>query len=426
MEEALQIVNRSPIAYVADLGAFTDKSIAAHCVHIDARDMALLREHNVGAVPCPTSNLKLASGIAPFVKMLETGVLVGLGTDGPASNDDQDMWSEIHLAALLPKGVSGDPTAVPARLAFAMATRLGAQAIHLDHLIGSLEPGKRADIVVVDLQTLHVAPATRYTYSADSLYTHLVYSAHASDVRHVLVDGRFLLRDRQLLTIDERRVREQAEAIATRINAFLSEREVNLLDKILAIGGVKQNEIFEVQVKARLEDDSGVEALLRRPEISITKASERKQYDTYFLFDDPTRGRIRYREDHRLDEGARLEPKYTLTLTEPAHRGEFPHAIVLSRARYTARADHSLRFYREYFSPDHIVETEKHRRRWRIIYKGEDFAINLDRLAGGPEAGLYLEIKSRTWSHRDAVNKAQLIAELLDMAGGQRPASGER
>jgi 5-methylthioadenosine/S-adenosylhomocysteine deaminase len=403
----------TPIAYAARVGAFDVKCIAAHGVHATEDDTIIMRERGVGVVPCPSSNLKLASGIAPIRQFIEAGVKTGLGTDGPASNDDQDMFTEIHLAALLPKGVSGDPTAVPAQQALALATSGGAQAIHLDHLIGSLESGKRADIAIVELGRLHTAP--RYTYAADAIYTHLVYSARAGDVRDVLVDGRWLMRERQLLTIDEQDVLRRAQVIADQVNAFLAEREVNLLDKILAIGGVHQDELFEVQAKAQIDEATlqRIEALLNRADITISKASERKQYDTYFTWNDRAKGRIRLREDHRVDPGARVDPKYTITLTAPAERAEYPSAVRLGYARYTSLADRTLRFYREYFQPDHVIEIEKQRRRWRIVYKGEDFALNVDTLAGQRDPGPYLEIKSRTWSRKDADTKAALISELL-------------
>ena len=406
----------TPIRYAKRVGAFDVPCIAAHCTHATEDDIRLLREAKVGAVPCPTSNLKLASGIAPYRRLIDSGVRTGLGTDGPASNDDQDMFTEIQLAALLPKGVSGDPTAVPAREALALATCWGAKAVHLDHLVGVLEPGKRADIAVVALGRLHTAP--RYTYSPEAIYSYLVYSAHAADVRDVLVDGRLLVRNHALLTLDEGEIVRRSQAIAERINTFLAHRERDLLAKIIALGGVQQAEIFEIQVKARLGPGGEplVERILSSPEVAITKTSVRTQYDTYFLF--RNRERVRIREDHRTDPGARPEPKYTVTLMAEAVRGEYPHAIVLSRARYTALADHTGRFYREYFQPDQVVELEKRRKRWRIIYKDHDFALNLDTLVGGgADPGPYLEIKTRTWSSRDAAERAGLIGELLALAG---------
>jgi 5-methylthioadenosine/S-adenosylhomocysteine deaminase len=415
VEESFKEKEVTPIRYAKRVGAFDVPCIAAHCTHATEDDIRLLREARAGAVPCPTSNLKLASGIAPYKRLIDAGVRTGLGTDGPASNDDQDMFTEIQLAALLPKGVSGDPTAVPAREALALATCWGARAVHLEHLVGSLEPNKRADIAVVELGKLHSAP--RYHYSADAVYFHLVYGARSADVRDVLVDGRMLLRDRALLTLDEDAIIAQAQEISARIDEFLASRESNLMAKIFALGGVQQDEIFEIQAKVRLGPggEGRVNQILDDPAVSVSKISARTQYDTYFLF--RNRERLRIREDHRTDPGARPEPKYTLTLMAEARRGDFPHDIVLSRARYTASADHTVRFYREYFQPDPVVELEKRRRRWRIIYRDHDFAINLDTLLGGGDAGPFLEIKSRTWSSRDAADRAALIGELLALIG---------
>lgn len=416
VEESIREREVTPIRYAKRVGAFDVPCIAAHCVHATEDDIRLLREACAGVVPCPTSNLKLASGIAPYRRLISAGVATGLGTDGPASNDDQDMFTEIQLAALLPKGVSGDPTVVPAREALALATCWGAKAIHLDQLIGSLEVGKRADLAVVSLGRLHSAP--RYTYSPDAIYSHLVYSARAADVRDVCVDGRMLMREQQLLSLDEADILQRAQTIAEGINTFLAQRESDVLAKIIALGGVQPNEIFEIQVKAHLgpSNETKLKALLEHPEVSVSKHSVRTQYDTYFLFS--SQDRLRIREDHRTDPGARPEPKYTITLVAEAVRGEYPLAIVLSRSRYTAPADHSVRFYREYFQPTRQIEIEKRRKRWRILYKEHDFAINLDTLASGASnGGPYLEIKSRTWSSRDAATRANLIGELLTIAG---------
>jgi len=413
--ESRQQRGMTPIAYAQSIGAFEVHCIGAHCIHATEDDILLMARHGAGAVPCPSSNLKLASGVGPYKRFIEAGVKTGLGTDGPASNDDQDMWTEIHLAALLPKGLSGDPTVVPAREAFALATCWGARAIGLEQIIGSLEPGKRADVTVVELGRLHSTP--RYRYTSDAIYSYLVYTAHNSDVRHTLVDGRFLLRDHQLLTVDEQDILARAQAISERIDQFLLQREDNLLSKIVALTGVTSNEIFEVQVKAHIQDVHKIEALLHDPAITITKVSERNQYDTYFSFEDPARGRIRIREDHRTDPGSRLQPKYTITLTEPALQGQHPHAILVSRARYDAIADRTVRFYREYFQPDKITAVEKRRRRWRILYKGKDFAVNIDELVNHEQPGPYLEIKSRTWSQSDAAEKAELIGALLKHFG---------
>src|SRR5207244_5411607 len=142
-------------------GLFGAKVLAAHCVHVDEGEIRALKGFGAGIAHNPTSNLKLGAGVAPVAKMLELGLDVGIGTDGAASNNDLDMFEETRLAALLAKGIGGDPTALPARDALAMATRLGARALHMDRITGSLEQGKRADLIVVDLNPLHNGPAFR-------------------------------------------------------------------------------------------------------------------------------------------------------------------------------------------------------------------------------------------------------------------------
>ena len=146
------------VPWVKKQRLFDARVLAAHCVHVDEGEMRALKDAGAGVAHNPTSNLKLGSGIAPVAKMLELGVTVGIGTDGPASNNDLDMFEEMRLAALLAKGIGGDPTALPAREALAMATRIGARAMHLGDITGSLEPGKRADLIVVDLDQTHNVP----------------------------------------------------------------------------------------------------------------------------------------------------------------------------------------------------------------------------------------------------------------------------
>ncbi|MGC9334207.1 MAG: amidohydrolase family protein, partial [Anaerolineae bacterium] len=373
-------------------------------------------EQSVGVAHNPTSNLKLASGVARVMELLDAGVPVGVGTDGQASNNDQDMFEEMRLAALLAKGFSQDPTALPARQALAMATILGARALGLDHLVGSLEAGKRADVAILTLDTIHNVP--HFDLSPDNVYSQLVYAAKSHDVRHVMIDGRWVMRDRELLTVDEAQVRSEAQRIASQVGAFLARREQSLVDKLVALGTLQWGETYEVQVKASVaEEEAIVTALLNCPEVMVIKPSERKQYDTYFFFDDPEEGIIRYREDYLLDRGLELKPIYNLTLRGPAHEREYADSVLLSRSRFTADADRSLRFYREYFQPREERKVDKLRRRWRIKYQGVDFAVNLDRLIQPPADKVFLELKSRTWSKQDAVQKAEMISELLDVLG---------
>ena len=189
------------VPWVKKQRLFDARVLAAHCVHVDEGEIRALSDARAGVAHNPTSNLKLGSGVAPVAKMLDLGVAVGIGTDGPASNNDLDMLEETRLAALVAKGTSGDPTALPARLALAMATRIGARAIHMGDLTGSLEPGKRADLIVFDLDRIHNAP--RFERDPNAVYSQLVYAAKSTDIVDVMCDGRWLMRDRRLLTLDE-------------------------------------------------------------------------------------------------------------------------------------------------------------------------------------------------------------------------------
>src|SRR5215218_3529072 len=186
----------SPVEYLARIGFLSPRDVFAHTVHLTEGEIALLKQNGVGSVHNPQSNMKLASGVAPVPQMLKAGVLLGLGTDGAASNNDLDMWEEMDTAAKLHKLSSGDPKVVTAEEAFALATIGGARALHMDSDIGSLEEGKRADLVVVGLDSLHQTP--RY-----NVYSHLVYATKASDVRTVVIEGRVVMRERRLLTLNE-------------------------------------------------------------------------------------------------------------------------------------------------------------------------------------------------------------------------------
>jgi 5-methylthioadenosine/S-adenosylhomocysteine deaminase len=204
---------RSPVRHLANLGLLDARLVAAHCVWVDAEEIDLLAASRTGVVHNPRSNLKLASGIAPVPDMLRAGVVVGLGTDGAASNNELDLLAEIQLAALLHKGVRLDPLAVPAIAALEMATIGGARALGLDHLIGSLEPGKRADVVIVELDEDNLVPL----YDPVS---HLAYAVEAADVRTVLVEGRVVVRDRALVTADDAEIRRRVRELATEIGSL--------------------------------------------------------------------------------------------------------------------------------------------------------------------------------------------------------------
>src|SRR5882672_11304769 len=403
------------VPWVKKQGLFDAKVLAAHCVHVDEGEIRALKNFNAGVAHNPTSNLKLGAGVAPVARMLELGLDVGIGTDGPASNNDLDMFEEMRLAALLAKGTSGDPTALPARDALSMATRLGARAMHLDHLTGSLEPGKRADLIVVDLDQLHNVPA--FDRDPNGIYARIVYASKSTDVVDVMCNGRWLMRDRALLTLDERELRAAAQVEAGRVDVFLSSREVSVLQKLVAVGGAVEQESFEVQVKARVPSEAQVLSVIQSKKVTVVRSSHYHQYDTYWSFDDPDQGWLRYREDEFLDEAGNVtNARSRLPLTGRTREEEFG-AVLLFRSRYYAPATHSTRFYREYFRPsaEHVIE--KDRRRWLLVYRGVEFYVHLDRLMKPASDDYFIEVKSRTWSRRDAEDKASVINELLALFG---------
>ena len=417
VEEWITSTTRRPVRWLEEQGILESDVVAAHCVHVSREEALLLAETGTGVAHNPTSNLKLASGVAPVSSMIDAGVHVGVGTDGCASNNDLDMFEEMRLAALLAKGVGGSPVALPAEDAVAMATIEGARAIFLDHLIGSLEPDKRADLIVLDMSQTHSHP--HFETTGLNIYSRIVYASHRSDVRDVFVNGKQLVRARALQSVDEGAILDQTRDLAQRINAFFVAREESVLDKLIDIGGLEQQETFEVQAKGFAPEGFDPDTALAIPEITITGHSSRDQYDTYLFFGDGLGERLRYREDNVLEPDGEIHPIYTLTLTGPAKEAEFENSVVLSRARYTAPADRSLRFYREYFAPSTIREVSKHRERYHIRFKGVDLAVNVDRITSPPQPKLYIEVKSRTWSQQDAFRKAGLIGELLHLLGSQ-------
>jgi 5-methylthioadenosine/S-adenosylhomocysteine deaminase len=402
------------IPYVKKQGLLEAKVIAAHCVHIDLGEMRTLLHAGAGVAHNPSSNLKLASGFAPVPQMLEVGLNVGIGTDGPASNNDLDMFEEVRLASFIAKAVSNDPTAVPAPTALAMATRIGAKALHIGHLTGSLEPGKRADLILVNTSPVHSSP--RFQRDPDNAYAQIVYSSKSTDVSDVMVNGKWLMRDHQLLTLNEAELLAQAEEIAHQIDAFLIKREQSVLSKLIALGGSMEQESFELQAKVKVSDPSVVLSNIKKSEIKIAAHKHYHQFDNYFSFDDPEQGHLRFREDELIDpKGNVTNVRSRLTLLGP-REDKFERNVLLSRSRFLAPAVHTLRFYREYFKPTGEEVIQKDRLRWHIKYKDTEFFVNLDTMEK-PDLGKFLEIKSRTWSRKDAEHKAELALELIDLLG---------
>jgi 5-methylthioadenosine/S-adenosylhomocysteine deaminase len=403
------------IPFVKKQDVFEAKVLAAHCVHVDDGEIQTLEHHQVGVAHNPSSNLKLASGFAPVRKMLEAGLKVGIGTDGPASNNDLDMFEEMRLASFLSKGTSGDPTTLPAPVAVSMATRIGAEALQLGAITGSLEPGKRADLIIVDNSRIHTSP--RFKREPEAIYAQLVYTTQGSDVTDVMVNGQWLMRDNQLLTLNENDLLLKAAEYAHQIDAFLRKREHSVLSKLIAIGGASEEESYEVQVKVVINDPQEVTSAVTSPSVEILHHRHYHEFDTYFSFADPAQGFLRYREDEAIgDDDQITNVRYRLTLLGPTREGSLPSEVLLSRSRFIAPAIHSLRFYREYFKPTQETVIDKHRLRWRVLFHGLEFYINLDRI-DKPALGYFLEVKSRTWSRRDAEHKALVARELVHSLG---------
>lgn len=403
------------IPYVKKQGLFEAKVLAAHCVHIDDGEIRTLQHLGAGISHNPSSNLKLASGVAPVKRMLELGMNVGIGTDGPASNNDLDMFEELRLTSFLQKGTSGDPTVLPARTTLLMATRLGAQAMHIGNLTGSLEAGKRADLILLDITPIHNSP--RFKHNPLGIYAQIVYASHGSDVTDVMVNGKWLMRQHELIGIDEKELVTQSQEYSGKIDTFLINRDSSILSKLVAIGGASEEESFEIQAKVKIKDPEMIKKSLQNKNIEIVRERHYREFDLYFFFIDIDQGLIRYREDEFIDSEGKIDQvRSRLTLIGPTREDEFPQEVLLSRSRYLAPATQSPRFYREYFKPHLEKEIEKDRVRYLVRFHDEDFFINIDKITK-PELGSFLEVKSRTWSRQDAENKSRLIAELIETLG---------
>ncbi len=201
--ELARLYGKRPVEYLEDIGFLGDRLLAAHCVWVNGGEIDLLARRGVSVSHCIESNLKLASGIAPVPRMLAAGVKVSLGTDGAASNNDLNILSEMATAAKVHKAVANDPTVVDSKTALLMATRWGAEALGLGSRIGSIEPGKRADILTVNLRKPHLTPLYDF-------YSLIVYAAMASDVEDVIIDGVPVIQGRMLLTGDEEGILQKA------------------------------------------------------------------------------------------------------------------------------------------------------------------------------------------------------------------------
>jgi len=198
---------KTPIRHVYDLGLFEVPVLAAHCVHLTEDDLDILQQVKVGIAHNPTSNMKLASGMAPIPHILERNIVLGIGTDGASSNNNLNMLEELHLAALLHKVSWGDPTVLPADRVLEMGTLGGAKVLNLEKEIGSIEIGKKADIILIDLDKPHL-------YPRHDLIANIIYSAQGSDVKTSIIDGQVIMKDYEVKGLDEEKIKYEANRLA--------------------------------------------------------------------------------------------------------------------------------------------------------------------------------------------------------------------
>jgi 5-methylthioadenosine/S-adenosylhomocysteine deaminase len=213
VQDCIERYGKTPVALFEEVGLFNNPTLVAHAVHVTEEDIAILKKHDVRIAHNPDSNLKLGSGVAPALKFLEAGLTVGLGTDGAASNNNLDMFEEMRMAAMLHKGVNLDPVAINAFTAVQMATNNGAKALFLEDTLGTLQAGALADIILLDIEQPHFYPKRH------NMIAHLAYASNSHDVTDVFVNGKQLVKDRQVLTMDEKRIFAEIERICERLYA---------------------------------------------------------------------------------------------------------------------------------------------------------------------------------------------------------------
>jgi 5-methylthioadenosine/S-adenosylhomocysteine deaminase len=215
LEQSRNKYGLTPVAYLSRAGVLGPDVVGAHCILVDLADISALAHFGVGCIYNPSSNMKTAAGVMPIVEMLAAGEAIGLATDGAASNNNLDMFEEMDLAPKLQKLARMDSRALPAEQVVALATITGARALHLDKQIGSLEPGKKADLILVDTSAPHATPMY-------NVYSELVYASKANDVRTVIIAGKVVMEDRQMLTLNEPEILAKAREYQKQVAASLA------------------------------------------------------------------------------------------------------------------------------------------------------------------------------------------------------------
>jgi len=213
VEDCKKKIGKTPVEYLDSINFLSQNVIAAHCCWVTEEEIKTLKKYDVKVSHCPVSNLKTTSGIAPVPGMISNGLCVSLGTDSAASNNRLDLFQEMKFAALLHKLNTNNPTVIPAQTALDLATINGAKALGLENQIGSLEVGKRADLIIFGLKKPHLTPIS----SKESVVSHLIYSATGNDVETVIVDGKIIMKNKKILTVDEEKTYKDINELVTRL-----------------------------------------------------------------------------------------------------------------------------------------------------------------------------------------------------------------
>ena len=418
VKDSMNTTGYRPVEYLGALGILDRNVVAAHCVWLTSKEMEMLRENGMKVAHNPTSNLKLGSGVAPIPELMDRGVVVGIGTDGCASNNDLDMVEEMRLASLLHKGTHADPTKVDAMRVMEMATIEGAKALGIDDITGSIEKTKRADIAILNLNRTHLTPF--YDYAPENIYSQVVYAAKSSDVETVIINGKQVMRDRAILTIDKEMVMAKCRSIAGGINEYRREPE-RIPSKLIRLGDVDVEPTYELQIKFEFEHAPAVFEILKREAIAISDVQTVKQRDIYFEpKNKQEQGYLRLREEQAVSENLKAEPigkpQYTLTSTAGTVIDEGDIAI-MHRKRMDTKVEPTIAFFMDYFGVEKEKEIEKIRHKAKCIYKGVTISINLDNFIKPAISRSYAEVKSSAWTEKEAGMYRGIMKDFIKVLG---------
>jgi 5-methylthioadenosine/S-adenosylhomocysteine deaminase len=419
VKDSMNTSGYRPVEYLGALGVLDKNVVAAHCVWLTSKEMELLRENGVKVAHNPTSNLKLGSGIAPVPELQDRGVVTGIGTDGCASNNDLDMMEEMRLASLLHKGTHADPTKVDAMRVIAMATIEGAKALGIDDITGSIEISKHADIAILNLDRTHLTPF--YDYAPENIYSQVVYAAKSSDVEMVIINGKLVMRDRAILTIEKEVVMAECRSIAKGINEYRREPE-RVASKLIRLGDVDLQPTYELQVKFEFERNApAVFAVLKREAIEVSNVQTVRQSDIYFKPKHKQEHEyLRLREEQVISENLNAEPigkpQYTLTSTIGTVIDEGEIAL-MRRERMDTKVEPTIAFFMDYFGVEKEKELVKIRHKATCVYNGVHISINIDNFSKPAIARSYVEVKSSAWTEKDASRHRAIMKDFIRVLG---------